>query len=327
MFLYILHISISNSMYRFIDDSGRRKEKHLIWAATRSVLENIEFFRNRSGKKSKSRWNLLVRLLNVFAVLLKISGYYRKGYGNAKAINISKIALEYSNLPSAFDGFRLLHLSDLHIDHIPGFASIINDKVKQLEFDICFLTGDYRKDLSGSITHIIKPFKILAGYIQAPFGTFAVLGNHDTYLMAQYDKEVGIELLVNESVEIEKDGQKILVTGTDDPFNYYTEQAMLCLDTKGYDFKIALVHTTELATTAATNNYDLYLCGHTHGGQICLKNGFPLISHQFEGKRFNHGQWRIGKMTGYTSKGVGVSGIPIRFNCPAEITLITLVKK
>lgn len=314
-------------MYRFIDDPEKRKEKHLIWAATRSVLENIESFRNKNGKKSKSRWDLLVRLLNIFAFFLKIAGYYRKGYGNAKNIIVRRLTLEYPNLPEAFDGFRILHLSDLHIDHIPGFASIINSKLKELEFDICFLTGDYRKDLSGSIKHIINPFKILSRYIQASHGTFAVLGNHDTYLMAQYEKDVGISLLVNESVEIEKNGQKILVTGTDDPFNYYTEQATLCLETRGFDFKIALVHTTELAKTASENNYDLYLCGHTHGGQICIKDGFPLISHQFEGKKFNHGQWKIGKMIGYTSRGVGVSGIPLRFNCPAEITLITLVKK
>ena len=144
--------------------------------------------------------------------------------------------------------------------------------------------------------------------------------------MAQYASETGFELLINESVEIEKDGQKILVTGTDDPFNYYTEQAMLCLETRGYDFKIALVHTSELAKIASANNYNLYLCGHTHGGQICLKEGFPLVSHQFEGKKFNQGLWKIGKMTGYTSRGAGVSGMPVRFNCPAEVTIITLSK-
>ena len=314
-------------MYSFIDDPETRKEKHLIWAATRSVLENVESFRNKNGKKSKSRWDLFVRLLNIFAVLLKATGYYAKGYGNAKSINISNITLKYSNLPAAFNGFRILHLSDLHIDNVPGFALIMRDKIKNLDFDICFLTGDYRKDLCGSITHILKPFKILYRYIQAPYGTFAVLGNHDTYLMAQYEKEVGLELLVNESVNIEKDGQKILVTGTDDPFNYYTEQAMLSLETRGYDFKIALVHTSELAKVAAAHKYDLYLCGHTHGGQICLKQGIPLISHQFEGKKFNHGLWKIGRMTGYTSRGVGASGIPVRFNCPAEITLFTLVSE
>ncbi len=144
--------------------------------------------------------------------------------------------------------------------------------------------------------------------------------------MTQYENQSGLELLLNESVEIIKDNQKILVTGTDDPFNYFTEQAMLCMETMHYDFKIALVHTSELALQASKNKYDLYLCGHTHGGQICLKEGFPLISHQFEGKHFNHGKWKLGQMIGYTSSGVGVSGMPLRFNCPAEIVLITLKK-
>ena len=199
-------------------------------------------------------------------------------------------------------------------------------KIKDLEFDICLMTGDYRRDISGSFSHILKPVQGLSKYIRAPFGTFAVLGNHDTYLMAQYEEESGIELLINESVEIIRDGQKILITGTDDPFNFFTEPAALCLETRGYDFKIALVHTSELARLASANKYDLYLCGHTHGGQICLQEGMPLISHQFEGKQYNHGLWKIDSMTGYTSKGAGVSGIPVRFNCPAEITVINLLK-
>ena len=314
-------------MYNFIDNPEIRKDKRLIWAATRSVLENLGFSRNKNGRKSKSHWKLFVHLLNIFAFLLKLTNYYSRGYGNSKTIKVTELTLEYHNLPDAFDGFKLLQLSDLHIDSIPGFVSIIITQIKKLSFDICFLTGDYRKDSSGSILHILKPFQILSKYIHAPYGTFAVLGNHDTFLMAQYESQSGLELLLNESVEIVKDGQKILVTGTDDPFNYYTEQALLCLETRGYDFKIALVHTSELAKQASANKYDLYLCGHTHGGQICLKEGVPLISHQFEGKNFNHGVWKIGKMKGYTSRGVGVSGLPVRFNCPAEIVLITLKKK
>ena len=313
-------------MYRFIDNPELRKEKRLIWASTRSVLENIGFLRNKNGKKSKSHWSLFVRLLKIFVWILKLTGHYQKGYGNAKTINITNIELQYPTLPQAFDGFKILHLTDLHIDSIPGFASILIEKISKLSFDICFLTGDYRKDNSGSIASILKPFRILSKYIQSPYGTFAVLGNHDTFLMAQYEKQSGLELLINESVEISKDNDKILVTGTDDPFSFYTEQALLSLETRCYDFKIALVHTSELAKIASANNYNLYLCGHTHGGQICLKNGIALISHQFEGKQFNKGKWKIGNMKGYTSRGVGVSGIPVRFNCPAEIALITLKK-
>jgi len=311
-------------MYHFLDSPSLRKDKRIIWAATRSVLENVGFTHKRSGKKSKSHWDLFIRLLKVFSFLLKITGYYARGYGNAKTIRVNELSLTFANLPASFNGFRILHLTDLHIDSMPGFVSIVTDKIKGLKFDICLLTGDYRRDISGSFSQILKPVKILSKYIQAPYGTFAVLGNHDTYLMARYEQESGMELLINESVEIVKEGQKILITGTDDPFNFFTEPALLCLETRGYVFKIAIVHTSELARVASENKYDLYLCGHTHGGQICLKEGSPLISHQFEGKQFNHGKWKIGTMTGYTSKGAGVSGIPVRFNCPAEITILTL---
>jgi uncharacterized protein len=314
-------------MYRFLISPEVRKERRLIWAANRSVMENIRFILRRRGRKSRSHWDLFLRILHIFAFFLKLMGLYKKGYNNCKKIEIRELELRYPSLPAAFDGFRILHLTDLHIDSIPGFTAVLTEKIKKTEFDICLLTGDYRRDLKGSFRHILKPLKVLSTYLdKAPFGVFSVLGNHDTYLMAQYEKESGMELLVNESVEIIKDDQKILITGTDDPFYFYTESAMMCLETKGYDFKIAMVHTPELARLAARNRYDLYLCGHTHGGQICLKEGIPLISHNFEGKKFNHGLWKIKNMTGYTSPGAGVSGIPVRFNCPPEITIIHLKK-
>ena len=314
-------------MYQFLDPPDIRKDKRLIWAATRSVLENVSYHKKKSGKKSRSHWNLFIRLMRIFKLLLKITGFYQKGYGNAKTIRPEFVKLAYPDLPAGLSGLKILHLSDLHLDSIPGFAALIRDQIKDLEFDLCVLTGDYRRDSAGSFAHILKPFAILAKYLEAPMGTFAVLGNHDTYLMAQYEKETGVELLINESVEIEHQGVKILITGTDDPFNYYTESALLALETKKYGFKIALVHTSELARTAAENGYDLYLCGHTHGGQICLKENMPILSHQFEGKEFNNGLWQIDKMNGYTSRGAGVSGMPVRVNCPAEVTVIELGKE
>ncbi|MBK7710717.1 MAG: metallophosphoesterase [Bacteroidales bacterium] len=313
-------------MHQYLNSPEVRKDRRLIWAANRSVMENIGSILRRKGKKSRSHWDLFLKILHVLSYILKTFGIYKIGYNNAKKIEVTEMTLKYPGLPKAFDGFRILHLTDLHIDSIPGFTAFLTEKIKSVKFDICLLTGDYRMDRSGSFSHILKPLKVLSHYLEAPDGVFAVLGNHDTYLMAQYEKESGMELLVNESVEIIRDDQKILITGTDDPFDFYTESALMSLETRGYDFKIAMVHTPEMAKWAAQNKYDLYLCGHTHGGQICLKEGVPLISHQFEGKRFNHGTWQIGNMTGYTSRGAGVSGIPIRFNCPPEITLINLVR-
>ncbi len=311
-------------MHQFPDSAESRKEKRLIWAANRSVMENVGSIWKRRGKKSRSHWDLFLRLIKIFGFFMKLAGYYTRGYENAKKIGVTELNLTFPNLPEPFNGFRILHLSDLHIDSIPGFTAMLIEKIKPLNFDICLLTGDYRRDRSGSFNHILKPLKVLSKYIQAPSGTFAILGNHDTYLMAQYEKESGMNLLVNESVEIIRDEKKILITGTDDPFDFYTESALISMETRGYDFKIAMVHTPEMAKWASQNKYDLYLCGHTHGGQICLKEGIPIISHQFDGKKFNHGKWKIGNMTGYTSRGAGVSGIPLRFNCQPEITIITL---
>lgn len=312
--------------WRFLDSEELRRERRLIWSVQRSVLESLHFLGRKSGRKSRRRWDLFLFLLKFFAFFLKIFGLYGKGYGNAKTIHVKRVTLEFSQLPEAFDGFTILHLSDLHIDSIPGFAALIIDKIKPLQYDLCLLTGDYRKDIHGMFNHILKPMHALLQKIKAPYGSFAVLGNHDTWLMSRYEAETGVKLLINESVEIVKDGQKILITGTDDPYYYFTEMAILSLQTKGYDFKIAMVHTPELAREAEANNYDLYLCGHTHGGQVCLKEGMPVITHQFEGKQFTAGLWQLGKLKGYTSPGVGVSGMPVRFNCPAEITLITLKK-
>lgn len=312
-------------MNRFLHDPEKRKFRRVVWAATRSVLETSNYKRKRSGRKSKSRWDLFKRLLHIFSFLLKLTGYYAKGYGNAKTICVNHIKLEFEHLPAAFDGYKILHLSDLHLDSIPGFSNIIIGKIADLKYDLCVMTGDYRMDTSGSFSRIIKPFAILSRRINAKDGTYAVLGNHDTYLMAEYEDKTHVELLINESVEIVKDNQKILLTGTDDPFRFFTEQAQLALETKGYDFKIALVHTSELYDVAANNQYSLYLCGHTHGGQICLENGKALISHQFEGKEFVSGLWKYKSMTGHTSPGVGVSGIPVRFNTMGEVTVIELV--
>ncbi|MCF8303019.1 MAG: metallophosphoesterase [Bacteroidales bacterium] len=303
------------------------EKKRLIWAVNRSVLEleNVKYRRN--GKKSKSHWNTFEELAHIFAWLLKIIGWYDKGVENAKNIALKEITLEFNNLPEEFDNYRILHLTDLHIDSIPGLEDIIIDLIKPLKYDLCVMSGDYRKNVHGSFRTILQPMSKIANNIQATDGIFAVLGNHDTYFMDDYQKEVGIRLLVNESKTITRGKEQIVLTGTDDPYHYYTEQALLALEEEYKGFKIALIHTPELADLADNNGYSFYLCGHTHGGQICLPNGKPIITHQYEGKKFYNGLWHYGGVTGYTSPGCGVSGIPLRFNSQGEVTVFTLKRK
>lgn len=307
--------------------SEKDRERRLIWAAMRASLEASRYKYKRNGKKSHSNWTTFERLLGVFKKGLRLTGLYEKGLQNAGNISKEEETYWFSDLPEAFDGFRILHLSDFHIDSLPGHENNIIDTVSAFEYDVAFFTGDYRKHTSGSFKNIIQPMRKIAEAMTPPFGIWAILGNHDTYLMAEYEEEVGINMLVNETLELEKEGQKLFVTGTDDTFYYYTEQALFALEKPVEGFKIALVHTSELRDVAAEHGYRLYLCGHTHGGQICMPSGKALITHQFEGKQFVSGNWKYNGMKGYTSRGCGVSGIPVRFNCPPEVTRITLRKK
>ncbi|MCD6113316.1 MAG: metallophosphoesterase family protein [Bacteroidales bacterium] len=300
--------------------------KKIVWASTRSSMEVDNYKHNKSGKKSKSYWSLFSSLVHYFAFILKVFNLYNKGLKNAKNIIINKIELKYKNLPENFDNYTILHLSDLHTDSIKELEDIIINKIKNLNVDVCFITGDFRKDITGSIKNIIKITKKITSNINAKDGIYAVLGNHDTYLMTDYEEELKLKFLINESVSINRGKDKITVTGTDDPYRYYTAQAKEALEKDIKGFKIALVHTSELHETAAKNNYNLYLCGHTHGGQICLPGGTPVITHQFDGKKFFKGLWKHLNMIGYTSSGCGVSGIPLRFYSQGEITIFTLKK-
>ncbi len=303
------------------------KEARLIWASVRATLEAFRFKSKRSGKKSKSKWTLFMRLLWIFQLLLKLTGVYKKGLANAKNIEVKNVTLIFKDLPPAFNNFKILHLSDLHIGAFEGLEDIIIREIQPLDFDLCVITGDFRMDTTGSFRPVIPAMEKLLGAVQPECGVLAVLGNHDTYKMVEFLEPLGMRFLLNETIHIEKENQCLRMTGTDDTFYFYTDMAIHALEDSSAEFSIALSHTSELSDIAAENHYKLYLCGHTHGGQICLPGGIPVISHQSGKRERMRGFWQHNGMTGYTSPGAGVSGIPLRFNCPPEITVFELVRE
>jgi predicted MPP superfamily phosphohydrolase len=135
---------------------------------------------------------------------------------------------------------------------------------------------------------------------------------------------MGIRVLVNERVFVEAGGARIQIVGTDDPHYYYTDAARAVLARAADAPTIALVHTPELYDTAAVLGVDLYLCGHTHGGQVCLPGGIPVVTHLERGRAYLRGVWRVRDMTGITNQGAGTSGIPVRFNTRGELLALTL---
>ena len=173
-----------------------------IWLSTRAHLESDRYKYSSSGKRSKSRWSLFSKLLNIFVILLKLFNLYKKGLKNAKNIHINKFTLEFPDLPEKFDGYKILHLSDLHLDTLPGIEDIIINKIKNLQYDLCVMTGDYRKNTLGSFKQIINPLKKIVSAKNPKDGIIAIFGNHDTYLMLKQFDKMGIKLLANESISI-----------------------------------------------------------------------------------------------------------------------------
>lgn len=301
-----------------------RERRRLIWETTRAMLEADNFKHRKYGEKRKRRWSLFAYLITGFYRLLKLTPLYAVGIRNAKTIVINEIDLHYDDLPAAFDGYTVLHMTDLHVDMIPGTAQSICDQIAELNVDLCVMTGDYRNKVGGGFKNILLPMQQVVSCIKASDGIIATLGNHDSYLMTPYLEQMGIRVLNNETVEINRRDDRIWLTGVDDPYYYFTDQAIVALEEAPAGFKIALVHAPSLFDIASDNGYRLYLCGHTHGGQICLPGGIPIIRHLRYGRQYYRGIWQYGPMTGYTGQGTGTVGIPIRFNTQSEITLFRL---
>jgi len=272
------------------------------------------------------RWDLLGKVLKVAKWFLDVAGLRGASQRTALDVELTRIELNFPALPAQFDGYRILHITDPHFDLVPEILGRILAVVPREEVDIAVLTGDYREDTAGEHKQILDPMAQLCRAIRAKDGTFVTLGNHDTVAMVPDFEAMGLRVLANESVTFNRDGASLTLTGIDDVHYYYTEQAIEALTRPKEPFKIALVHSNEIASEAAAFGYSLYLSGHTHGGQVCLPNGLPIVTHTDTPRSMAKGLWRVGELTGYTSRGAGVVAFPLRLFSRGEITLFTLRK-
>lgn len=110
---------------------------------------------------------------------LKVAGLYDKGAANALQPSVRLLRLECPNLPRAFHEFRILQISDLHIDGIDGLAEIVAEKTADLSVDLCVLTGDYRFHNEGTCAHVYPRLERILSSIRAQHGIYGILGNHD----------------------------------------------------------------------------------------------------------------------------------------------------
>lgn len=231
-------------------------------------------------------------------------------------------------LPAAFDGFRLLQLSDIHSDGLPGLPAAICGKLKGLEADLCVLTGDYRFEVSGPCHNVYSAMQEIVAAVRSPCGIVGILGNHDFYEEAVALEGMGVHMLINQSVEISRGGESLWIGGVDDPHYYGCDDLDAALTgIPPGAFTVLLVHSPELYREAQARGVGLYICGHTHAGQLCLPLLGPLLLNARCPRKLCAGLWNYKGMAGYTSAGAGSSMVPVRFCCPPEITVIELKRQ
>jgi len=251
---------------------------------------------------------------------LRLVGLHARGQRNALAIEVRENEVRIAGLPEAFDGYTVLHLSDLHLDISAGVTEALQRRIQSLRYDLCVLTGDYRARTFGSCEPALAELQRLRPYITTP--AYAILGNHDSIRMVPAMEAMGYRMLMNEWVRIDRAGEAIYLAGIDDAHYYRMENFHRAAhDIPHRVTSILLSHTPEVYRRAAHAAFDLMLCGHTHGGQICLPGGVPVLTDSDIPRRLARGMWRYHDMAGYTSVGAGASIVDVRLNCPPEVTL------
>jgi predicted MPP superfamily phosphohydrolase len=251
---------------------------------------------------------------------LRLCGLYWRGRRNSANVRVRTNVIESPCIPPSFDGFTLLQLSDLHADMNEEALDRTSALVRDLSYDVCVLTGDFRGKTWGPYQTSIEIIARLRDNLREPL--FAVLGNHDTIQMVPELEDIGIRFLMNEHEVIRRGSERIHIAGVDDAHFYRMDNIeKAALSIPHDEFSILLSHTPEIYRQARHANFNAMLTGHTHGGQICLPGQIPITLDSTLPRRFGSGAWRFGDMHGYTAVGTGSSVVPVRFNCPPEVTL------
>jgi uncharacterized protein len=252
--------------------------------------------------------------------VLVMTGLYWRGRKNSKDIRVKHNCIQSAVLPKAFEGFTLLQLSDLHADMNEEAMKVVVRLLQQLTYDVCVLTGDYRGQAFGPFEAALAGVARVRAALKGP--VYGVLGNHDTICMVPGLEEMGIRMLLNECEIIERGHERIHLAGIDDAHFYRVDNIeKAAAEIPEDEFSILISHTPEIYRQATYADFDVLISGHTHGGQICLPGGIPITLGSVLPRRMGAGAWTYQKMTGYTSVGAGSSVVPVRFNCPPEITL------
>ena len=249
---------------------------------------------------------------------LRLLGLYGRGRRNAWTFDLHEHTVVLDRLPESFLGFRLLHLSDLHLDMDPGLTDALLARLDGLAYDACIITGDFRAETSGDTKPSLRETARLAARLHAP--VYAVMGNHDFIETAPELEAIGIRVLLNEHVVLTRGSGRIFLAGIDDPHFYCTDDMARALEGIPPGSTVLLAsHSAECYREAEERNVDFMFNGHTHGGQICLPGGYLIFRNSRHPRAMDRGPWDTGQLRGYTSRGIGTTMVPVRFFSLPEI--------
>ena len=253
---------------------------------------------------------------------------WRPGDLRYRQPEIVRLRVGIPRLPPAFVGTTIAQISDLHFGEFVSAEelSAVVDVVLGLKPAIVAVTGDHATRLAAEG---VQPLARELSRLKAPQGVFAVLGNHDFYLDGQLATETirraDLALLVNSSVRIERQGQALYIAGVDDVLAGTPDLSRTLSGVPGDARTILLAHEPDYADLAARDlRVALQLSGHSHGGQVRAP-GIGPIRRPPMAHKYPEGLRRVGSLWLYTNRGIGMVSVPIRFNCPPEVTLIELV--
>src|SRR5215204_3424618 len=239
-------------------------------------------------------------------------------------LSIEHERIELNRLPKAFDGFRVVQLSDIHHGPFSSSEQIERavETANRLQPDIIALTGDY----ISKERHYAAPCAEMLGRLRARFGVFAVLGNHDHWvdaaLITDLFRAEGITMLVNQGMRLELGDEAFWLAGVDDTMVGLEDLSLALAGSREDEMKLLLAHNPIVLRRAARADVDLVLSGHTHGGQVALRSE-PSVSGGPR-RRFLKGLGRLGNTQIYVNRGLGTVVLPIRYGCPPEISLLEL---
>ena len=264
-------------------------------------------------------------------------------------MELTEISLYYRQLPEHLEGLRILHVGDLHTRGYGPREQRLGEIMRQ-GCDLVLSSGDncYQLSLSpfenkqgeamdklslswrglilaAETEKAVAVWQKLRSELSRPLGVFMVQGNHDSNKFLEKMSEMGVQVLANDSREVKlPKGGSFNICGIRGLGRRTADIPGTLSKLKPDLFTIGLCHYPEMAEALAAGGVDLILAGHTHGGQMCLPGGRPIITHSQTGRKYLRGLERLGDSYVYTVRGVGTTFIPIRTNCPPEVARITL---